>query len=242
MDTSRTTLLIIPTYNEYHNINTVLDIVFGLGVPGLSILVVDDNSPDGTAQLIRERMESEKRLHLLERPGKMGLGTAYIAGFRYAIEHGFDYVMEMDADLSHDPKVIPTFVANMEEADLVVGSRYLGGVNVINWPLRRLILSTFASKYTRFVTGLPLHDCTSGFKCFRREVLEAIPLDEVHSNGYSFQIEMNFKAWKRKFRIKEIPIIFTDRTLGQSKMSRKIVLEAMFMVWKLKVLSLVGRY
>lgn len=235
-------LLLIPTYNEVENIAKVLDIVFGLNVPGLAVLIIDDNSPDGTAELVREAMKKNDALFLLERPGKMGLGTAYIAGFRYAIEKDFDFVMEMDADLSHDPREIPNFLKAMDEADLVVGSRYMGGVNVINWPLRRLILSTFASKYTRFITGIPLHDCTSGFKCFRREVLEAIPLEEVHSEGYSFQIEMNFKAWKRGYRIREIPIIFTDRTVGQSKMSKKIVIEATWMVWKMKLLSLFGRY
>ncbi|MEL6823464.1 MAG: glycosyltransferase, partial [Calditrichota bacterium] len=173
---------------------------------------------------------------------KLGLGTAYIAGFRFALEKGYDYIMEMDADLSHDPAMLPVFLKEIQEVDLVVGSRYLIGVNVINWPLSRLILSMSASKYTRIVTGLPLTDCTSGFKCFRREVLEAIPLDEVKSNGYSFQIEMHFKAWKRGFKIKEVSIVFTDREEGNSKMSRKIVYEAAFMVWKLKFRSLMGRY
>lgn len=236
------TLVIIPTYNEKENIAKVLEIVFGLDVEGVSVLVVDDNSPDNTAELVKKIMSGNPRLHLLERPGKMGLGTAYITGFKYAIENKFDYVMEMDADLSHDPREIPNFIAAMDSADLVIGSRYMGGVNVINWPLRRLILSTMASKYTRMITRMPLNDCTAGFKCFRREVLEAIPLEKVRSNGYSFQIEMNFKAWKRGFRIKEIPIVFTDRTEGQSKMSRKIVVEASYMVWKMKIQSIFGSY
>ncbi len=237
-------LVIVPTFNERENIPTLLRIVFGLNIPGLDVLVIDDNSPDRTADVVREAMAGpyQGRLFLLERPGKMGLGTAYISGFRYALSHGYDYIFEMDADLSHDPREIPNFLKKIEEADLVIGSRYLTGINVINWPLSRLILSVFASKYTQWITGLPIKDCTAGFKCFRREVLEAIPLDEVRSNGYSFQIEINFKAWKRGFRIAEIPIIFTDRTIGSSKMSRKIMFEAAFMVWKLKLNSLFGKY
>lgn len=235
-------LVIIPTYNERDNVRAVLSIVFGLDLPGLSVLIVDDNSPDHTAEIIKELQKNNDKLFLLEREGKMGLGTAYIAGFRFALENGFDYIFEMDADLSHDPREIPKFLKMMEDADLVIGSRYLKGVNVINWPLARLILSVFASQYTRIITGMPISDCTAGFKCFRREVLEAIPLEEVHSNGYSFQIEMNFKAWKRGFRILELPIIFTDRTEGKSKMSRKIMLEAAYMVWKLKIWSWFGKY
>lgn len=236
------TLIIVPTFNERENVPTLLKHVFGLNIPDLHILIIDDNSPDGTAELIHEAMKTEERLFILERPGKMGLGTAYISGFRYALAHGYDYIFEMDADMSHDPKEIPNFLKAIEEADLVIGSRYLKGVNVINWPLSRLILSMFASYYTRIVTGLPLFDCTAGYKCFRREVLEAIPLEKVRSNGYSFQIEMNFKAWKRGFSIKEIPIIFYDRTVGNSKMSRKIMYEAAYMVWKLKIASLFGKY
>ncbi|GAB4332007.1 MAG: polyprenol monophosphomannose synthase [Calditrichia bacterium] len=235
-------LLIIPTYNEKDNIEKVLEIVFNLKIPGLEVLVIDDNSPDGTAALVKKLQEKYPQLHLIERSGKLGLGTAYIAGFNYALERDYQYVFEMDADLSHDPKEIPNFLKAIQDADLVIGSRYLTGVNVINWPLMRLFISVGASKYTRIITGLPVKDCTSGFKCFRREVLENIPLDKVDSNGYSFQIEMNFKAWKRGFRLKEIPIIFYDRTVGSSKMSRKIVYEAAFMVWKLKFMSLFGRY
>jgi len=236
------TLLIIPTYNEKNNILKVLDEALSLNIDNLDILIVDDNSPDGTADLVKEFYKNHSNIFLKEREGKLGLGTAYIAGFEYAIENKYDYVFEMDADLSHDPKVIPEFLKAIEEADLVIGSRYLTGVNVINWPLRRLFISVMASKYTRIITGLPIHDCTSGFKCFRREVLENIPLHEVSSSGYSFQIEMNFKAWKRGFRIKEVPIIFYDRTVGSSKMSQKIIVEAIFLVWKLKILSLFGRY
>ena len=235
-------LVIIPTYNERNNIGKVLQTVLDLKIPGLDILVIDDNSPDGTAQVVRELMEKHPEIQLLQREGKLGLGTAYVAGFKYALERDYQYIFEMDADLSHDPKEIPNFLKAAQEADLVIGSRYLTGVNVINWPLMRLFISVMASKYTRFITGLPIHDCTSGFKCFRRQVLENIPLDEVASNGYSFQIEMNFKAWKRKFKLKEIPIIFYDRTVGSSKMSRKIVYEAAFIVWKLKIMSLLGRY
>lgn len=235
-------LVIVPTYNEIENVPILLKNIFNLNIPGLDVLIIDDNSPDGTAGLIKEMMKNEERLFLLERPGKMGLGTAYISGFRYALEKGYDYIFEMDADMSHDPKELPNFLKAIENADVVIGSRYLKGVNVINWPLSRLMLSVFASKYTRLVTGLPLHDCTAGYKCFRREVLEAIPLDKVRSNGYSFQIEMNFKAWKRGFRIVEIPIVFHDRTVGKSKMSRKIMIEAALMVWKLRLAGIFGKY
>ncbi|MGH1363260.1 MAG: polyprenol monophosphomannose synthase [Calditrichia bacterium] len=239
-------LVITPTYNECENVPKLLEQVFALDTSAydttIDVLIVDDNSPDGTADIIKDMQKTNERLFLLEREGKLGLGTAYIAGFRYAIEHGYDYVMEMDADLSHDPIILPVFLKEIQEVDLVIGSRYLIGVNVINWPLSRLILSMFASKYTRIITGLPLTDCTSGFKCFRREVLEAIPLEEIRSNGYSFQIEMHFKAWKRKFKIREVSIVFTDREVGSSKMSRSIVYEAAFMVWKLKLRSLMGKY
>ncbi len=235
-------LVIIPTYNEKNNILKVLNAVLELEVEGLDILVIDDNSPDGTAEVVKVFMKNHQSVKLIEREGKMGLGTAYITGFKYAIEQKYDYIFEMDADLSHDPKIIPSFLEAIQEADLVIGSRYLSGVNVINWPLMRLFISVGASKYTRIITGLPVHDCTSGYKCFRRNVLENIPLDEVSSSGYSFQIEMNFKAWKRGFRLKEISIIFYDRKEGSSKMSKKIMIEAIFIVWKLKIQSLFGRY
>jgi dolichol-phosphate mannosyltransferase len=240
-ETDKRILVIIPTYNEKYNIAKVLNIVLGFNLPHLDILIVDDNSPDGTAAVIRSFMQQTEHIYMIEREGKMGLGTAYVAGFRFALEHKYDYIFEMDADLSHDPKEIMNFLDAIGHADLVIGSRYLTGVNVINWPLIRLFISVMASKYTRFITGMPIHDCTSGFKCFRRSVLEAIPLNGINSSGYSFQIEMNFKAWKRGFKIEEIPIIFHDRTEGSSKMSRKIVFEAVFVVWKLKILSLFGR-
>ncbi|MFZ0391936.1 MAG: polyprenol monophosphomannose synthase [Calditrichia bacterium] len=235
-------LVIIPTYNERENIQTILKEVFSLEIATLDVLIVDDNSPDGTADIVKKAMQNNSHLHILERPGKMGLGKAYIAGFRWALERDYELIMEMDADLSHDPREIPNFIAAINDADLVIGSRYLIGVNVIHWPLIRLFISVGASKYTQIVTGLPVTDCTGGFKCFRRKVLETIPLEEVSSSGYSFQIEMNFKAWKRGFRIKEISIIFYDRKEGSSKMSKKIMYEAAFMVWKLKLKSLFGRY
>jgi dolichol-phosphate mannosyltransferase len=235
-------LLLIPTYNEKNNILKVLNEVLSLKLNHLDILIIDDNSPDGTAEIVKKFSQNHSNIFLKQREGKLGLGTAYIAGFEYAIENKYDYIFEMDADLSHDPKVIPEFLKAIEGADLVIGSRYLTGVNVINWPLMRLFISVMASKYTRIITGLPIHDCTSGFKCFRREVLENIPLQEVRSSGYSFQIEMNFKAWKRGYKIMEVPIIFYDRTEGSSKMSKKIIIEAIFMVWKLKIFSLFGRY
>jgi dolichol-phosphate mannosyltransferase len=235
-------LIVIPTYNEAENVLKVLNQIIGLNIEGINILIVDDNSPDGTADLVSEFMSKNEQIFLVKREGKMGLGTAYVTGFKYALSKKYDFIFEMDADLSHDPRELPNFLKAIEEADLVIGSRYLTGVNVINWPLSRLFLSVMASKYTRFATRMPIHDCTGGFKCFRREVLESIPLDEVRSNGYSFQIELNFKAWKRNFRIKEIPIIFYDRTVGKSKMTKKIMIEAAFMVWKLKILSLFGKY
>lgn len=235
-------LVIIPTYNEAENIYKVLDEIFELGISNLDILIVDDNSPDGTAEKVKSYPKKDHNIYLVQRPGKLGLGTAYIKGFKFALEKNYDYIFEMDADFSHDPKEIPKMLQEIKDVDLVIGSRYIKGVNVINWPLSRLFLSVMASKYTRIITGMPIYDCTGGYKCFRKAVLKAIPLDEVKSNGYSFQIEMNFKAWKRKFRIKEIPIIFYDRTVGQSKMTRKIMFEAAFMVWKLKLFSIFGKY
>jgi len=233
-------LVIIPTYNEVDNIDKIIREIHTLN-PQLSILVIDDNSPDGTGARIRDLRKTNANLYLIEREGKLGLGSAYVAGFRYALENGYDCIFEMDADFSHDPKEIPNFLKAMQKADLVIGSRYIKGVNVVNWPLTRLLLSYYANKYTRFVTGLPLADSTSGFKCFRRDVLASINLNNIHSGGYSFQIEMNFKAWKKGFRLKEIPIIFIDRAIGKSKMSKKIVREAITMVWKLKFRSMIGK-
>ncbi|MCP4726710.1 MAG: polyprenol monophosphomannose synthase [bacterium] len=234
------TLIIIPTYNEISNIRRIIEAVLSQDY-SLEVLIVDDNSPDGTGNTVRELQEKDSRIHLLEREGKMGLGTAYICGFKYAIKNNFDYIFEMDADFSHNPTEIPNFLNSIKENDLVLGSRYIQGVNVVNWPLRRLILSYGANLYTRIITGLRVRDATGGYKCFRREVLEAIDLDKIHSNGYTFQIEMTYKAWKKGFTIKEIPIVFIDRVQGQSKMSRKIIIEAIFMVWKLRFLSLIGR-
>jgi dolichol-phosphate mannosyltransferase len=240
-------VVIVPTYNEARNAPAVLRQVMGL--PGeIAALVVDDGSPDGTAALVRALMaEYPGRIGLIERGGKEGLGTAYIAGFRHALAAGFEYVCEMDADFSHNPRDLPLLVEACRPppegggADLAIGSRYVGGVRVVNWPLSRLILSYSAGVYTRAITRLPVHDVTAGFKCFRRPVLEAIDLDRVRSNGYSFQIEMTYRAWRKGFEIVEVPIVFTERAEGQSKMSRAIVREAMRKVWELRWLDLRGR-
>ncbi len=233
------TLVIIPTYNEMDNIANIINAITDY-YPEFNILVVDDNSPDGTWEYVENRGKKDTRIHLIRREGKMGLGTAYVAGFRYAIKKGYDYVVQMDADFSHDPKSIKDLIEQMDEMDVVIGSRYVAGVNVVNWPMSRLLLSYFANVYTRIITGLPISDATGGFKCFRIEVLKAIDLDFIRSNGYAFQIEMNFKAWKKGFKMKEIPIVFTDRVEGSSKMSKKIVHEAIFMVWKLRIRSFLG--
>jgi dolichol-phosphate mannosyltransferase len=232
-------LIIIPTYNELDNIQKLIPDILEK-YEDVDILVVDDNSPDGTGNYVSILSQSNERVKVIQRENKLGLGTAYITGFKYALQNKYAYVFEMDADYSHDPGEIENFFKAIEENDLVLGSRYLSGVNVINWPMRRLILSYLANFYTRFITGLPVHDATGGYKCFRREVLEAINLDKVKSNGYAFQIEMTFKAWKRGFRIKEISIIFLDRSKGKSKMSKKIVREAIVMVWKLRLRSTFG--
>ncbi len=230
-------LVIIPTYNEADNVSAIIDEVLKQD-KNLEVLIVDDNSPDGTSEIVEKKQKKNKKIHLLKRAGKMGLGSAYVAGFKYALKQNFDYIFEIDADFSHDPAVIPDMLEEIRNNDLVIGSRYLGGINVVNWPLRRLILSFFAAHYVRFITGMPINDPTGGFKCFRRKVLETIDLDKILSDGYSFQIEMNFRTWRRKFKIKEIPIVFTDRRSGQSKMSKKIVREAVFVVWKLQFLHL----
>lgn len=233
-------LVVVPTYNEAENIARLIPAILSQG-PTVEVLIVDDNSPDGTGGMVREIMKNAPRVHLLERPAKMGLGTAYVTGFKYALEREYEYVLEMDADFSHSPKEIPNFLNKIEEADLVLGSRYVGGVRILNWPMQRLLLSYSANAYTRFLTGLPLSDATGGFKCFRRKVLEAIDLNHVKSNGYAFQIEMSYKAWKKGFRLAEIPIIFMDRRSGVSKMSRKIIYEAAIMLWKLRLGSLFNR-
>lgn len=233
-------LVILPTYNEIENLPRIVPQILGVD-PDLEVLVVDDDSPDGTGKEADRMAEENPRLSVIHRASKMGLGSAYITGFKYGIEKGFDYLFEMDADFSHDAKYLKDFLREIKEADLVVGSRYLQGVNVINWPMSRLLLSYFANVYTRIITGLPLRDATGGFKCYRREALEAIELDSVRSDGYSFQIEMSFKLWRKGFRLKEIPIIFYDRQQGESKMSKKIVREAVWMVWRLGFERLFGR-
>ncbi len=235
-------IVVIPTYDEKENIRQIIDSVLDLS-PAVGVLIVDDNSPDGTGEIADSMAEGNSRVNVLHRKSKMGLGSAYIAGFKWCLERAeIKYIFEMDADFSHNPKDILRFLEVIKDNDLVIGSRYLHGITVINWPLRRLVLSYGANIYTRIITGLPLTDSTGGFKCFRREVLEALPLDKIRSDGYSFQIEMNFWCWKKGFRIKEIPIIFTDRRVGVSKMSKKIVWEAIFMVWRLRLMSLGRRF
>lgn len=236
-------LVIIPTYNEKENIQLILDSIFNLDYP-FHVLVVDDNSPDGTAGLVEEYMgKYPNRLHLLERKEKLGLGTAYIAGFRWALSRGYLYIFEMDADFSHDPEDLPRLLkaCKEENADVAIGSRYATGVNVVNWPMSRVMLSWIASKYVRFITRMKIHDTTAGFVCYKRKVLETINLDKVQFVGYAFQIEMKFKAYEKRFKIVEVPVIFTDRTRGESKMSQKIISEAIFGVMKLKIKSLFSK-
>jgi dolichol-phosphate mannosyltransferase len=234
-------LVVVPTYNELVNLPLVVPTILQQD-PRIDVLVVDDNSPDGTGQLADEIAASTPRVHVLHRPNKSGLGKAYLAGFQWALAHRYDLIFEMDADFSHDPKFLGDFIRAAANADLVIGSRYRAGVvNVINWPISRLLLSIGANVYARWVTGLPLADSTGGFKCFRREVLEAIDFEKVRSNGYAFQIEMSFRAWKKGFRLVEVPIVFTDRVEGQSKMNKRIVREAIWMVWWLRLQSLIGR-
>jgi dolichol-phosphate mannosyltransferase len=226
-------LVVIPTYNEIDNIDGIINAVLDLP-RRLDILIIDDGSPDGTGGYVKEHFGNDPRVNLIERSGKKGLGTAYVAGFRYALERDYPFIMEMDADFSHDPKDLVRLLDSMPGNDLVIGSRYLNRVTVVNWPLRRLLLSMGASLYARLITGLKIKDTTAGFKCFRRNVLESIDLDRIRSNGYAFQIEMHYKTWKKGFRIKEIPIVFTDRHDGQSKMGGAIIREAIFVVWKLR--------
>ena len=226
-------IVVIPTYNEIENICAIINAVLK-AVDDINVLIVDDNSPDGTAATVEEMMKTNNKIHLLKRPGKMGLGTAYCDGFRYCLDKNFDAIFEMDADFSHDPNELPNFLKALEENDLVIGSRYITGMNVVNWPLRRLILSYGASIYTRIITGIPIKDTTGGFKCFRADALRKIDLSKIKSNGYGFQIELNYKMWKKDARIKEIPIIFVDRRSGTSKMNKSIILEAVFLVWKLR--------
>jgi len=234
-------LVIVPTYNELSNLGQIVPDILAQD-ERIEILVVDDNSPDGTGELADELAKENPRIHTIHRAGKQGLGTAYITGFHWALERDYEYVLEMDADHSHDPKHLPEFLEAVQDADLVLGSRYLDGrVTVVNWPMTRLILSYAANIYARLVTGNKLCDATGGFKCFRRRVLETIELDSVRSNGYSFQIEMSFRAKRKGFRITEIPIVFVDRTDGESKMSGAIVREAVWMVWRLRLQAIFGR-
>jgi dolichol-phosphate mannosyltransferase len=234
-------LVILPTYNESENLPRLVPRV--LAQDGrLEILVVDDNSPDGTGRLASDLAGLNPRVHVLHRQKKEGLGRAYLAGFKWGLERDYDLLFEMDADFSHDPKFLLDLIKAIEEgADLALGSRYKTGVNVINWPMSRLLLSYGANLYARWITGLPLTDSTGGFKCFRREVLEAIPLEKVRSNGYAFQIEMSFRAWRKGFRLVEVPIVFVDRTIGTSKMNRAIVREAVWVVWWLRLVRIFGR-
>ncbi len=241
-------IVIIPTYNERENIRAIVDTVFGLP-KDFHILIVDDNSPDGTADIVAELQDvyntpSETKLHMLKRSGKLGLGTAYITGFKYAIEHQYDYILEMDADFSHDPKDLVNLYLTCKEfgSDVSIGSRYATGVNVVNWPIGRVLLSYFASSYVRIVTSIPIRDTTAGFVCYKRNVLETIPLDEIKFVGYAFQIEMKFLAWKFGFQLKEVPIIFTDRTKGESKMSAGIFKEAFFGVLQMTIQSWFKKY
>lgn len=231
--------MVLPTYNEIENIEKMLS-TLRLLYPELSVLVVDDNSPDGTAEVVKKHQMHWPGLRLMSRQGKQGLGTAYTSGFKYALERGFDYVFEMDCDFSHDPKDLRTLLEAAMENDLVVGSRYVGGLRIMDWPVRRLLLSYFAGRYIRFVTGLKLTDATGGFKCFSRKALEKLDLDNILSNGYSFQIELNYRIWSKKMRIKEVPIVFTERRQGRSKMSGAIVTEALLTVLKLRLKNLFG--
>ena len=234
-------LVVIPTYNEAPNVLNIVPQVLSQD-PRLEVLVVDDNSPDGTGQMADELSAKNPRVHVLHREGKLGLGTAYIRGFKWALERGYDYVFEMDADFSHDPAHLKEFLKAIEGADIVLGSRYLDGkVTVVNWPMGRLMLSYCANIYARWITGLHIWDLTGGFKCFRRRVLETIDLSQVRSNGYAFQIEMSVRAWRKGFKLREIPIVFVDRTEGQSKMNRAIVREAVWMVPRLRLQGWFGR-
>ncbi|MBH82138.1 MAG: dolichyl-phosphate beta-D-mannosyltransferase [Candidatus Marinimicrobia bacterium] len=233
------TLVISPTYNERKNIQSLVEQVLGPN-PDYHLLVVDDNSPDKTAEKVKELQQLYPNLHLEERPGKAGLGTAYLFGFQWALDRHFEAIVQMDADLSHDPKDVPRLVAELEKHDLVIGSRYVEGVSVVNWPIRRLILSYGANLYSRIITGMPINDATGGFKAWRGSLLDTIRLEKVRSQGYSFQIEMNFRAWRLEASIKEETIIFVDRTIGESKMSKSIMYEAIWMVWRLRIWKLFG--
>jgi dolichol-phosphate mannosyltransferase len=234
------TVIVVPTYNEMQNIGSLISSLLEAG-PDVGILVVDDNSPDGTAAYVEGVGATNPRVVLLKRAEKLGLGSAYIAGFKSALEMGARYVIQMDADFSHDPRYITALLEAIDGNDLVIGSRYVRGVNVVNWPIDRLLLSFFANVYTRIITGMPIHDATSGFKCFKREVLENIDLDAIISDGYCFQIEMTFRSWRKGFRITEIPIVFIERHSGTSKMSKRIIWEAIWKVWWFRLKALLGQ-
>ncbi|MEN8374459.1 MAG: polyprenol monophosphomannose synthase [Gemmatimonadota bacterium] len=237
----RRSLVIVPTYNERENIPRLIPRVLAQD-PGIEVLVIDDASSDGTGQVADEMAGAEPRVHVMHRPAKLGLGTAYLAGFKWGLERDYELLFEMDADFSHDPEHLPQFLEAAEDADVVLGSRYLGGrVTVVNWPITRLILSSFANAYARRITGVPVADVTGGFRCYHRRVLEAIDLDAVGSEGYAFQIEMTLRAWVKGFRIAEIPIVFADRDSGESKMSKAIIVEAVWRVWYLRLLRLFRR-
>jgi len=233
------TLVIIPTYNEIDNIEKMIKTLFAL-YPALSILIIEDGSPDGTAQVVKRLQNDYKTLHMIERKGKLGLGTAYITGFKWALEKNFDFVFEMDCDFSHDPKQIPDLLEAAQSNDLVIGSRYIDGIRIINWPFRRLLLSYCASIYTRAITGIPVFDTTGGFKCFKRSSLQSLNFNRIISNGYSFQLELNYKIWAKGLSIKEVPIIFYERRDGQSKMGGGIILEAIFAVFRLRIKKMMG--
>jgi dolichol-phosphate mannosyltransferase len=234
------TLVVIPTYEERENIGRMIDEIF-IHAPDVDLLVVDDDSPDRTWELVESRAADDPRIHLIRRMDQRGLGTAYVAGFTFALKGGYTAIVGMDADFSHDPREIPKMVEATGRFDMVQGSRYIGGVRVLDWPLRRLILSTWANLYARLVTGLPLKDITSGYRCYRRKVLESIDLTAIHSNGYVFLIEMSFLAWRKGFSLGEVPIIFQERRSGQSKISKSIIWESIWVVFKLRVLKLLGR-
>ncbi|MDR8393079.1 polyprenol monophosphomannose synthase [Aliifodinibius sp. S!AR15-10] len=240
---SSKSLVIIPTFNESHNIGRIIEALMHLEEP-VDVLIVDDGSPDGTADIVKELQEKYKgRVHLIERSGKLGLGTAYVRGFQYALQRDYTYICEMDADFSHDPKDVPKLIAEVKagNADVAVGSRYSNGISIVNWPLSRLILSYSANLYARWITGLPIFDTTAGFKCIHRRVLEEISVDQMRSNGYAFQIEIHFRAWRAGFKLKEVSIIFREREEGVSKMSKGIVWEAIWRVWTLKIQSIIGK-
>lgn len=237
---TESSLIIIPTYNERENIVLIIPEIKKI-LPEVHILVVDDSSPDGTGKCVQEIAAAIDGVFLVSRPKKEGLGKAYVTGFKWALEREYEYIFEMDADFSHDPSSLPAFIEAVRTNDLVIGSRYISGVNVINWPITRLLLSYYSNQLARFLTGIPIRDCTGGFKCFRRSLLKKLPLERISSSGYSFQVEINHFAWKNGFSIKEIPIVFTDRKRGASKMSTNIILEGLFLISKLRVISLFGK-